>query len=321
MENEWINDPQSPYWLLIIYALCEDAKQNNETKWEEYLSEITFSNRFFPKNNAVFMEIDQQAKSAETVIPAQSLLYRARIYKDPPNKNLMDYLREELGYSEEKWQKEKTKFSEHNIEYQLKLFLASYNGIDMPKGNDKESLALTRAVKRWRSSKFKGYNKKDSMPPPPDKTPAGRANPNYISYTYLSEDQNTPIYEVRPTIGQNVGVAKFKLIKDIRVYDISKPIVGNRPEDIFPKLFTLISEKFSLPYNGNEIEYLPTQYLAEYIKHLGFDGIRYNSSLNKGGKNIVLFSKDCYEIISSQLYQISNMELKFGEPKILPIEE
>ena len=40
MENEWINDPQSPYWLLIIYALCEDAKQNNETKWEEYLSEM-----------------------------------------------------------------------------------------------------------------------------------------------------------------------------------------------------------------------------------------------------------------------------------------
>lgn len=38
-----------------------------------------------------------------------------------------------------------------------------------------------------------------------------------------------------------------------------------------------------------ELEYVPTQLLAEYIRKLGYKGIIFSSSVNPGGKNYVLF--------------------------------
>lgn len=37
---------------------------------------------------------------------------------------------------------------------------------------------------------------------------------------------------------------------------------------------------------------MPTQYLTETIKNMGFDGIRFKSALNSNGINIVLFSEE-----------------------------
>lgn len=52
----------------------------------------------------------------------------------------------------------------------------------------------------------------------------GRANPDHIGYLYLSEDENTPIYEVRRTIGQMVSIASFRVQKNLRIYDFTKDI-------------------------------------------------------------------------------------------------
>ena len=41
--------------------------------------------------------------------------------------------------------------------------------------------------------------------------------------------------------------------------------------------------------NENPLEYVPTQYLCEFVKSLGVGGIRYRSSLRPEGWNIVLF--------------------------------
>ncbi|HIV90715.1 MAG TPA: hypothetical protein H9744_03370 [Candidatus Eisenbergiella stercoravium] len=55
------------------------------------------------------------------------------------------------------------------------------------------------------------------------------------------------------------------------------------------------------------------------MKELGFDGIRFYSSLNPPGKNIVLFntkrnpttkSKD-YEIVESKVYSITKPDLNY----------
>ena len=72
---------------------------------------------------------------------------------------------------------------------------------------------LVKAQKKWkRYVKYKGWNAEDSGAPPADLMGNGRANPDHIRYLYLSEDPVTPVYEVRPIIGDTVSVAKFKLL-------------------------------------------------------------------------------------------------------------
>ena len=44
--------------------------------------------------------------------------------------------------------------------------------------------------------------------------------------------------------------------------------------------------------DDSEIEYVPTQYLAEAILEIGYDGIRYRSAVRKGGTNFVFFEPD-----------------------------
>lgn len=163
---------------------------------------------------------------------------------------------------------------------------------------------------KWKKLKFKGYDRKNCLPPPPEKAIAGRANPKGISYTYLSEDELTPIYEVRPTINQIVSIAKFKTTKKLKIYDLS----SHKTNEIFPLLET-ISGKFSLPYNGMPDEYIPTQFITELIRTMEFDGIKFNSSLNENGKNVVLFDNN-YKVLSSKLVQLQKYNLLI-EPEVL----
>jgi hypothetical protein len=66
--------------------------------------------------------------------------------------------------------------------------------------------------------------------------------------------------------------------------------------------------RFSLPINNDEKKaYIPTQYIAEYIKNEGFDGIKYKSSLSNIGNNITLFDKNNAEAISSKVYKIEQI--------------
>ena len=116
---------------------------------------------------------------------------------------------------------------------------------------------------------------------------------------------------MRPTIDQIVSVAKFRLNKQFKIFDINCAMDGIE----FPTLFSTISEKFSAPYNGNPIEYLPTQYLTEFIRTMGFDGIRFNSSLHENGKNVVLFNMD-YKVLSSKLVTAKWYQLKIEDHNI-----
>lgn len=76
---------------------------------------------------------------------------------------------------------------------------------------------------------------------------------------------------------------------------------------------------FSHPYTGEVSKYLPTQYLAEEIKNMGFDGLRFRSSLNKNGINVVLFNPEISSAISSDLVDIKEIELELDKPMIYKI--
>lgn len=185
--------------------------------------------------------------------------------------------------------------------------------------SERDNQPLLDEIKKIISSKkqFWGYSKEESDAPPKDKTPAGRANPRNISYLYIAGDIKTAMMEVRPNVSQDVSIATIKILKDLRLFDLCY----SEPEDEMGKSFDLsiISGRFSTPNLGGEDNYYATQYLCEFIKELGFDGIRFYSSLNQDGKNIVLFDTnkqqdtDCknYEIIESKVYSITKLDLDY----------
>jgi hypothetical protein len=76
---------------------------------------------------------------------------------------------------------------------------------------------------------------------------------------------------------------------------------------------------FSRPYNGDVSKYLPTQYISEEIKLMGFDGLRFRSSLYKDGINVVLFNPDDCKAMSSDLIDVKGIDLNLDQPMIYKI--
>jgi hypothetical protein len=60
----------------------------------------------------------------------------------------------------------------------------------------------------------------------------------------------------------------------------------------------------------NELDYLPTQYLCEYIKSLGYDGVEYGSSLHEEGINLVIFNDEKLDCNDIEVHEISKIEIQ-----------
>ena len=139
----------------------------------------------------------------------------------------------------------------------------------------------------------------------------------------MAEDPETAIYEVRPTIGQYVSVASFRTVDKVKIYDLAqeiKPQEGENTEYDY-SLFNVIQQRFSEPNTGDAFRYLPTQYLGELIKQMGFDGLRFKSSLKNGGINVVLFDDKKCKAYRSDMIKVGDIELKFENPEIYQLEE
>ena len=72
-----------------------------------------------------------------------------------------------------------------------------------------------------------------------------------------------------------------------------------------------------MPYEAN-LEYLPTQYLCEFIKHVEiklkdrtfkFDGVIYKSSVGTG-INYAIFNDEKLDIVDVLLYEITDIAIK-----------
>lgn len=297
--------------LLWLYALYEENRNSNEEIWTRFNTDLTHNHRFFPEENEIIKTIQERVDSATIHYNKGQILYRARIFNGDPYASFMELYRKELGFTKEQWREEKAKVIQNESLFRAKILLLKFVDKSQLVETDPDTKPLFQAIRKWQKVKFKGYNSKESLPPPPCASVAGRSNPEGISYTYLCEDENTPVYEVRPTINQIVSVAKFKLNRQLKIFDINYTMAQIE----FPPLFSTISEKFSMPYNGNPAEYLPTQYLTELIRTMGFDGIRFNSSLHENGKNVVLFTTD-YKVISSKLVTVKKNVLEIGQHDI-----
>lgn len=162
-----------------------------------------------------------------------------------------------------------------------------------------EGKILYRA--RIYNNSIKNFRFPDDIGPAPiNKTKSNRFSPAGISYMYLSEDTETCIKEVNPQIKDNVLVGRFKLKKEIEILDLTDDPVKSIFSEQYDHTMRLIvrnfiskfAEEISKPMkidDNKEIEYVPTQVLSEYIRKLGYKGIKYKSSMNKRSYNYVLF--------------------------------
>ncbi len=135
---------------------------------------------------------------------------------------------------------------------------------------------------------------------------AGRANPAGIPFLYLSEDENTVLYEVRASYLDEISLATFQLKEDnpsVDIVDFTKESPLFQPDNVKDAiqgklLRDRISKDLSKPMRryDSELEYIPTQFICEYIKvFTGAKGIRFRSSLHSEGNNIVFFEPGLME--------------------------
>jgi RES domain/HEPN/RES N-terminal domain 1 len=167
-----------------------------------------------------------------------------------------------------------------------------------------------------------GFKVGEMKNPPPDKAKAGRANPIGISYLYIANDIKTTLYEARASLFDYVTVGDFRLKEDIKVinlrgdtYDPIKLAENEELEDFLIHLpfITKLEQELSKPRrrSDNELDYLPTQYLSEFIKSMGFDGVEFQSSLFPSGYNIAIFNPTKFECIKTNVYEIENIDLTY----------
>ncbi|HMD71369.1 MAG TPA: RES family NAD+ phosphorylase [Bryobacteraceae bacterium] len=143
----------------------------------------------------------------------------------------------------------------------------------------------------------------DEMGAPPKRIAShGRANPAGIPYLYLASTQATAISEIRPHTGEVVCVAEFKTPGGLKLVDLRRPRTMVSPflledaEDIgrmrndLPFLERL-GDELTRPVvpQSAAIDYIPSQYLCEFIKKWGSDGVVYRSSVGDG-INMALFN-------------------------------
>lgn len=156
--------------------------------------------------------------------------------------------------------------------------------------------------------------------PPASLAKNGRANPLGIPYLYAASTPETAIAETRPHPGDLISVAQFTVpdplsLKLLNLQHPRKTISpfaveeGQLPEVRHELEFLChLGGELSKPVlpRAADLEYLPTQYLSEFIKNCGYDGVVFISSISTGS-NIALFDDSKIHAASLTQYKVTNI--------------
>lgn len=160
--------------------------------------------------------------------------------------------------------------------------------------------------------------------PPKERTRPSRANPVGIPYLYLSDKEKTTIYEARVGLHESISIGKFVLKSSLQVISL-KDILHYGPFEIVDMDFDLKEYMAVRPYliklegelakpvrkDAINLDYLPTQYLCEYIKSLGYDAIEYRRTMIEDGYNLAVFNDRNVECVSVNHYEIKALEYDY----------
>ena len=162
---------------------------------------------------------------------------------------------------------------------------------------------------------FFGYDADGSFITPWQLARDMRANYRYIPYLYCSNNPYTALIEVRPRLAAKVSIATIQVKEKMTLLDFT---IQNKPKKMSDAKFNLfkdLSYLFSKPISKDDdtLDYIPTQYIAEFAKKIGYDGIIFSSSLtpevnrkNLDIYNLVMFNHEKCHPIKSNLFQITH---------------
>lgn len=162
--------------------------------------------------------------------------------------------------------------------------------------------------------------------PPVGQARAGRINPEGISVLYLADSIDTSLYEIRARLYDFVTVGQFKLKETIKVIDFSglnriSPFITNQQDDIsfvqyavnFECLKIIANEIARPVRNDNALEYLPTQYICDFVHSQDYDGISYLSTVRQNGLNLAVFDPSVFDCISTELFDIKGINYSYDK--------
>lgn len=168
-----------------------------------------------------------------------------------------------------------------------------------------------------------GFTCKEMYGPPQEKRRAGRINPEGIGVIYLSLDEQTVLNEIRANIYDYVTIGTFTANKNIHVVNLSEisqisPFIFYDEIERFAinrSVFKEMSFEIAKPLRRNDsyLEYIPTQFISEFVKNQGYDGVEYRSTLRDKGSNLALFDESLVECVGVRTVEIKNVNYDVEE--------
>lgn len=237
--------------------------------WYSFHEEVKYRHRFFP-SHAILDKLSVIVKQCELIIEPGRIFYRARVIDE-------------------------TAQAEH-------MLTRCYSS---------ESSEEERKWYRNKGNKFRGLSKDGSyVPPNPDTIRDGRSNAKFIRFLYMAESPTTAVFEVRPILLSAINVAGIEVKNKLKIANIAVDIDMNpgKEKSVDEWMLSFIQSAFSSPTN-NPDDYIASQIIAEYLRHLGYDGIRYGSSLHRGGFNLTVFDISKCEPVFSTDMRLDNIKM------------
>lgn len=180
---------------------------------------------------------------------------------------------------------------------------------------------------RARKSSKVGFKRGEMGAPPSDKATAGRANSQGISCLYLCSSKETTVKEIRANAFDYVTIANCRLNRDVKILDLSI-ISHNSPFYAeTDKVKYMVNERHlrklqddlakPITSDDTDLDYLPTQYISDFAKYLGYDGVKYISTFDRNAYNVALFDIEACRCTYSRNYLIGNLDYQLNPLKYM----
>lgn len=146
-------------------------------------------------------------------------------------------------------------------------------------------------------------------PAPPQYTTTNRMSPSGISYLYLSDIRTSTFSEIRANEKEKMYiVGDFCANKNLRIIDFTRKVKFEK--NVFSKEYSETDNWISVFFDDfikelttpidkekkdSSYEYIATQLLAEYIRSLGYEGIKFSSTVAVGNTYVFFCGSDSIE--------------------------
>lgn len=175
-------------------------------------------------------------------------------------------------------------------------------------------------------STSRGLQKDEMGAPPNNSASAGRVNPEGVSILYLSTSEDTTVYEVRAGISDYVTIGSFKLKDDIEVINLAlidkiSPFLGITNSYDFTQYavniehLRMISSEISKPLRRQDsiLDYIPTQYISDFIRSKGYDGIEFRSTMCTHGENVAIFDSRLLTCTKVKTFSVKSVVYSYAD--------